>query len=174
VGRKLTQVYVALGSGGLVKVGYTVDLKARTAQLRREFRAKGEEMVRIQGCERIPHARIAEYRLIDHCRKHYTTHSGWEWFVNAGFDDVLAVAAKVSAALRDFDPPPYVPMAAEELLALKERHQREKAAAQERRLAALAATAKRAKVRQLMRCKAERVIDSLIAFAIGRSTPSEA
>lgn len=97
--------YVAIGKGGLLKVGYTTRQRERHTALKKEFRIKGDELDRISWCAPTYGAFGVEYALIRFCRANFTRHSGREWYTGASFDVVKAKADAETDARKGFAKP---------------------------------------------------------------------
>lgn len=158
--------YVAQGASGLLKVGFTKRPTQRLALLKREFKSKGDELVRFAPCIPTHGAWVVERLLISFCRKHCTKHSGFEWFVNASFDSVKAFADAESAARIDAKPAP---------IYTEEDSARWRAAAEARRAAHEAERAahrarmerRRHNAQYLPRHRAKRVFAAMVVSCVG-------
>ncbi len=162
----MTHPYVAHGASGLLKVGHTINVAKRLTSLKKEFRKKGDELVRIEHCEALRAGRVVESRLIQHCRKHFQKHSGWEWFTGANFDQVFALAIAETEVWKSHVYREWTPPTEEEMEATRARNAARKEAARislERRRALIA---RRSAAFQAKRHKSERVIAAFVAFAI--------
>jgi hypothetical protein len=154
--------YVAEGKNGLIKVGQTQDLDKRLPDLRKSFAAKGDEMVRIAPCKPIRCARVVEYLVIQHCREHFSQHSGQEWFTGCTFEEVYALAVKETEANKDIIPP--APLSKEEREEISLRYTTMREASRADRAAWHVDQARRSAAFQLKRRKSERVIAAIVAF----------
>jgi hypothetical protein len=95
------QAYVAIGHGGLLKVGRSTQIKRRQFYLRRDFKAKGDELKSVFVCDLIEAAYSVESCLIYFCAARYQQHSGREWFIGGDFDEVVAEAKRSTDKWRD-------------------------------------------------------------------------
>lgn len=154
--------YVAIGQNGLVKVGMAVDVKKRQAQLRKEFRAKGDELASLESCDKIACAHSVEWQLIFHCREHYTQHSGREWFTGADFRTVVDLARKLTNEMRG-----RLPFVWTE----EDRAQAAVRSAERREQRQIEIEARKAwkAARRMRRNKSERVISAIVSFVVGNS-----
>lgn len=91
----MEQIYVAQGSGGLLKVGRTSNLPKRLAQLRREFIRKGDCLVRAEACDPVLDGFVPELQLITVLTRHCKQHSGREWFIDATFENAFRAAMEI-------------------------------------------------------------------------------
>lgn len=154
--------YVALGRNGLVKVGMSIDVEKRAQSLRKEFKAKGDELCTIESCEKIPRARGVEWALIHHCEKQFARHSGREWFVGADFRTLVDLARKLTEEMRD--QPAFIWTAEDQARATARRAQvmAERRVRAEDNKVRQAARSARARMK---REKSARVISAFVAFA---------
>lgn len=96
----MESLYVVQGSGGLLKVGRTCNFPRRLKMLRREFKAKGDKVLRHLVIEPLHEAQYPEWRLISALKQSYPQHSGREWFDGADFDDAVRLATAICGADR--------------------------------------------------------------------------
>lgn len=111
--------YVAIGKNGLLKVGMAADPKKRSSSLRKDFRVKGDEFDHIEAFDKIEAAYTVERNLIEHCQRHYTQHSGREWFTGADFRAVVDTARELTNEWRNYK---YPRVSQEEIEAAVRRH----------------------------------------------------
>jgi hypothetical protein len=172
VDAELKQAYVALGAGGLLKVGSAANPAKRLIALRQEFRRKGDELIRMEACVPSVGARVVEMHLIAHCRETLQPHSGWEWFIGGDFAAILALAHEQTEALKDFKfapPPNFSPERLEELRLEKIRAQE---AASDRARRKQNPNYEYASEWHSTRRRSERAIAQFVAFACGQQQPA--
>jgi hypothetical protein len=159
----LMQAYVAIGEGGLLKVGHSRNAQRRIFKLRGEFKAKGDVLKEMHICKHIEF--YVEYRLIEFCSQTYQRHSGREWFIKGDFQRTAQVADELTKKWEKYRRPK--PLSEAEREALRNQYIVEKAerdAAWKRRRAEVEA---RSRARNFQRNRAERAIQAIVNFAIG-------
>jgi hypothetical protein len=157
----MPHAYVAQGYGGLTKVGYTKNPRQRRSSLKKEFKAKGDELSAIEFCDSIQAAFGVELALINHCEEAYTRHSGREWFTGCDFRALLDRARKETDSRRHQKPIP--PMTAEEREHWRDHYAKRREEGRLANEARKALVAKRSANFQMKRRKSERVVAAVVA-----------
>lgn len=89
-------LYVAYGTGGLLKVGRSGNPSKRCEELRRMFIGKGSSLVMFESFDAIGNARAAEALLIGSAAGRLSPHSGEEWFYCREFDNAVRAAREIT------------------------------------------------------------------------------
>jgi hypothetical protein len=167
----IPQAYVALGKGGLLKVGFTKRPVERVRLLKKEFLSKGDELESFNPCEQTLGAWCVERQLITHCQNGYTRHSGFEWFINCDAPAVMALAVDLPAKYRNYKPHP--PTTEAESAHWREYHAKRNAERAAREAIRKAECARRSAAWQFKRRKAERVMDAFVSFVLGAANADD-
>ena len=151
----MEHLYVAQGQGGLLKIGKSANPKLRKYSLAKEFKKRGDKLVRMVPCEAVNSAFGIEWTLQRLTAERHPRQSGREWFVGGDFDIALGVAQALTTkqALKEaYEASPKGIAAAAKLDAemaqRRAEHQEYRAAAEAWRAAHKAAAAQRAAFRK--------------------------
>jgi hypothetical protein len=93
----MEHLYVAQGTGGLLKIGLSMHPQARKVALRCEFAKRGDCLVRFEHCAPVVFARGIEWKLQTEMGLLFPRESGREWFLNGDFETAFALAEKLTA-----------------------------------------------------------------------------
>ena len=92
----MESLYVALGVGGVLKVGRSSNPRKRADELRRAFLDKRSALIRFEAFDAISNARAAENLLIRSAASRLEAHSGDEWFYCRDFDNAIRAAREIT------------------------------------------------------------------------------
>lgn len=93
-------VYVAIGKGGLLKVGRTISPFTRKSALAADFKRFGDLLDRFRSFDVIEACYSAESDLIRSVAATHKQYSGREWFESGDFDAAVALAERATDTWR--------------------------------------------------------------------------
>lgn len=93
-------VYCALASNGAVKVGMSINPKARRQTLRSSLRVAMLSVDDFCQSGVIIRPAVAESALIDMLKKEAVPISGWEWFVDADYQKLKRIVSSLRSTER--------------------------------------------------------------------------
>lgn len=94
---RMSVLYVALGSEGLLKVGRTTNLFARKQQLKHDFRAKGQLLLRFDPTIPVYRPVADEAALVDWCKaRGENAPREVEWFTGIDYVEALTQAMQIA------------------------------------------------------------------------------
>lgn len=162
-------IYVAQGRSGLLKAGRTSDSKKRRGMLLKEFRRKGDVLVRFHSSPVGLYGYRAENELLRSLAERLSIHSGREWFFGRSFDNAMRAVDELGEHFASLPAPGLQPWEEDPeawaALCTKRRAQREaeKAARKARRAAFFVGLEARRRIREFRATVLERVALQLIA-----------
>lgn len=89
-----SQIYIAIGDNGLLKVGCTSNIKTRSCGIRDEFKKRGGKLAGLYVSDLVASGWRIEKKLIDFCAASFPTDGSGsrEWFTDASLRRVIRFA----------------------------------------------------------------------------------